>query len=63
MIKGANKNPLVTVKLCAYDSLGQTIAQHEYYGRHEPSLVFLEFWMHTRDNYPRAVRFTLEVAL
>lgn len=63
MIKGANKNPLATVRLCAYDALGDVVAQHEYYGRYEPSLLFLEFYMDTRTNYPKAVRFTLEVAL
>lgn len=63
MNKGANKNPLATVQLCAYDALGNVVAQHEYYGRYEPSLLFLEFWMDTRTHYPGAVRFTLIVAL
>lgn len=63
MIKGANKNPLVTIQLCAYDGLGEVIAQHEYYGRYEPSLLFLEFWMDTREKYPKVVRVTMSCAL
>lgn len=63
MIKGANKNPEATVLLRAYDAHGEVVDQMDYFGRYEPSLLFLEFMMNTREKYPNVMRYTCDVAV